>query len=333
MIEAFRAFWIALLCAAGLAYPIYLALQKLNARQTISQFVPEHAQKQGTPTMGGLIILPGLMLSLIVTPGGWPPAILVAGFALIGFLDDFVLPRTIKGSRGLSWKPKLLLEMLVACAVAYWQYRLGPDAPAWRGVIFVAFLILFFSNAYNFADGMDGLAGGLLLCIAPTALVIVLILGPEPTALAACAAMAAGILPFLLLNAPPAKVFMGDVGALPVGALLGWVFARIWFAEPPSGGCVDIAAPQALVVIVGLVLIVELVPVPLQILSVKLRKKRLFHRTPIHHSFQDKGWPETRVVALFLVAQLICSAAAISIASGYCPRVPVEPLSTGAGSR
>lgn len=317
-------FWISFLCAAVLTYPIYRFLLRVKARQTISEYVPEHQQKQGTPTMGGLIVLPGVLLVLALTPGGFSAAVLVAGFALIGFLDDFVVPRVMAGKRGLGWKEKLVLEVLIAGGVSYWQFA---SHSGWE-IALAAFIILFCSNAYNFADGMDGLAGGLLLCIAPAIIAVLSVVTSEPFAIAGCAALMGGILPFLVLNAPPARVFMGDVGALPIGALLGLAMVPAVLGE--SGGIEIHRNSIIALAVISLVLIFELVPVPLQILSVKLRKKRMFHRTPIHHSFQDKGWPETRVVATFLIAQLVCSIVGISIAFGMSPTLSAATHQSGA---
>ncbi len=310
MNEILTSFWISFLCAAVLAYPTYRLLLMLKARQTISEFVPEHQQKQGTPTMGGLIVLPGVLLVLALIPGGIPAAVLVAGFALIGFLDDFVVPRLMTGKRGLGWKEKLVLEVLIAGGVSYWLFA----SSGWLDVALAAFIILFCSNAYNFADGMDGLAGGLLLCIAPAIIAVVNVVSSTPFATLGCAALMGGILPFLLLNGPPAKVFMGDVGALPIGALLGCAMTPAFIGG--TSAIENHRNPIIALLFISLILIFELVPVPLQIVSVKLRKKRLFHRTPIHHSFQDKGWPETRVVATFLIAQLVFSVVGVSIAYG-----------------
>ena len=121
--------------------------------------------------------------------------------------------------------------------------------------------------------------------------------------------LAAAFVPFLFYNAPPAKVFMGDVGALPIGALLGWAFLLV---GRPQGVPMDLNLGGACVM--SLLLVAELLPVPLQVLSVKLRKgKRLFPRTPIHHAFQHSGWPETRVVWAFHLVQAVLVAVGVGI--------------------
>lgn len=309
----FRLALIAFLVSSISAPLILRALARWKSSQTISQYVPEHAGKQGTPTMGGLIVLTGLLVALALSgaPARWIWIGEILGFALIGFLDDFVMPRIRPGSRGLGWSPKLAMQLAVAIPYGVWTMRAHEGAGLGFAALAV-FVVLFCANAYNFADGLDGMAGGLAL---------ILVLGLHQLAnltgqvsvegLVAGAAVAGGLIPFLALNAPPARVFMGDVGALPIGAVLGMQFTELGGRGEGSG------LRWLALGVLGLVLIAELVPVPLQILSVKLRKgKRLFPRTPIHHAFQQAGVPETRVVAWFLLAQLLCVLAAWSIGAG-----------------
>jgi phospho-N-acetylmuramoyl-pentapeptide-transferase len=319
-------FWVAFGASAALAFPILQALIGLKSRQVVSQYVPEHSQKQGTPTMGGLIVVFGALFGLVAVacsaglpavwpnlaqpfPGGstawpidskilflWPYLVLLVGYAAIGFLDDFVVPRVLSGKRGLGWKQKLGLEILIAAlAMAYY-----PGATISACVVRV-FVILFFSNAYNFLDGMDGLAGGVGIFL----LIGLAMLDRGQTMVTYCAlVLIGGIVPFLALNAPPAKVFMGDVGSLPIGAWIGVMVLQL---------AASATANPISLVLISLVLVVELVPVPLQIASVKLRKKRLFMMTPIHHGFEKKGIAETRVVWGFILCQLMFSAASVSV--------------------
>lgn len=287
---------------SALAAPfVFRALVAMKSRQTISQYVPEHQQKQGTPTMGGLIILAGLAAALFAS-GDWVgPLLLTLGFAAIGFLDDFILPRVRKGSRGLEWTPKLLLQFAAVSPAAL----LVSVEHGLLGALGYAILILAFSNAYNFADGLDGLAAGILmiLCVG-----FITLGGPAPLAMALLGAT----IPFLFLNVPPARVFMGDVGALPLGALLGHL--AFVTAGSVTLGWVPVG-------VLSLLLAAELIPVPLQIASVKLRKgKRLFPRTPIHHAFQHAGVPETRVTGWFLLTQATLVGIAVSV-SKFLPEV------------
>jgi len=304
--DAASAFCIALLVAAVLAAPVFRLLLALKSRQEVSKFAPEgHQKKQGTPTMGGLIVLGGALAALFVEPGTAVPIGLLLGFALVGFLDDFVVPRALKGKRGLGWVPKLVLEVVAALGAFSAGGALARD-PVWVGL--AVFVVLFCANAYNFADGLDALAGGLLLALAPGFLLLAT-LWANPAVAVLIAALAGAMLPFLFLNAPPARVFMGDVGSLPVGAVLGWAIVQLagtsGLGEPARWG---------VLCVLGLVLIAELVPVPIQIASVKLTGRRVFPRTPIHHAFEHKGWPETRVTWTFLLAQAACSGIAAMLA-------------------
>ena len=303
-------FWTALAVAAILAKPVLSTLLSLNSRQTVSAHAPEgHQKKQGTPTMGGIVVVAGALAAMLVTGyRDFTAVALLVGFALIGFIDDFVVPRRFVGKRGLGWKQKILMQFAVAVGAALLSRS------SLIGVGLIVFLVLFFSNAYNFADGLDGLAGTLLLGLAGGLLVLGYLGDMRLVWTIPLVALLGGIVPFLFLNAPPAKVFMGDVGSLPIGAVLGYVVAE--FALGTRGASVGVLPLLA----ISLVMAAELIPVPLQILSVKLRKKRLFPYTPIHHAFEKAGWPETRVVFHFALVQLLLAALAIGLAVGVPAR-------------
>lgn len=305
-------FLIGAVTALILAHPIFRGLIALKSRQTVSQYVAEHAHKQGTPTMGGLIILAGAIPAM----GYWgyisgsshvlPAFVLVIGYALIGFVDDFVLPRAKKGSRGFGWIPKLVLQVGMA-AIAVWLDRDSITASSAAAFGLSVFLILFLANAYNFSDGLDWLAGSIFL-----------VLGASLTACAfrtgrtdwvfPLVGFLGGLLPFMMMNRPPAKVFMGDVGSMAIGALMGLVVADIAQMGAVSSGANSQYLMWLGLAVMSVVMFIEIVPPPLQILSVKLRKKRLFPMTPIHHAFQKAGWPEIRIVALFFAIQVVGSA-------------------------
>ncbi len=297
-----------------------LALMK--SKQTVSQFAPEgHQVKQGTPTMGGLIILAGVLgaMPFIEWWGGsiFPMAILIILFAIIGFVDDYVIPRMMPGKRGLGWKQKIVMQF-VAATIPLWLAGFGSPMTLAFGV----FVILFFANAYNFSDGLDGLSGTLLLglLIGMIGITGIITRGGEANMNPIIFLFLGAVLPFLYWNAPKAKVFMGDVGSLPIGAFLG----GFWFLCTPEqaqknlhlNSFTHIKFGMNIYVALGvwsLMMVAELVPVPLQIASVKLRKKKIFPYTPIHHAFEKAGWPETRVVFVFALLQLIFSMAAITI--------------------
>lgn len=292
------------LVTAVIGLPVLLALRRLGVSQRISEYVPEHSEKQGTPTAGGLMMLLAALatwgiIGLVDVTLPLPPDsvglwfLLIGGFALIGLLDDVVLPRmTLK--RGLGWIPKLILQFAVAVPVCA-SYIASEGGNLWfvgsllASVATASILVVGVANAVNFADGMDGLAAGVIVLAA-----IGLYMGGGDAFY--CAVLAGCALGFLVYNAPPARLFMGDTGSLMLGA--GFGFALLAQSQ---------ATPWLLVLLA--VLIAELVPVPLQIFWVKLFKRRLFLRTPIHHAFQYAGVPERRVVAGFLVLQAACSLA------------------------
>ena len=367
---------VALLVGFILAYPLLSLLRALKSRQEISQFVPEgHQKKQGTPTMGGLLILSAMLAAAALSdviarwllpaaqannytfyegdpadpnaPQMWAWFALVGAFALIGFVDDYIVPRLIKGKRGLGWIPKLTMQF---GAAFFAVPALGGDF-SWGFYALVALVVLFFANAYNFSDGLDGLAGSLGLILFGTAGTMALLLHLGAPTLWAFAAFGAFI-PFLILNAPPAKVFMGDVGSLPIGALFGlFVMLLIgptidlWAAEyrysefsfaitggvPGSDyfGRLDAWRSIPALVILSLVMIAEIVPVPLQIFWVKVFKRKLFPFTPIHHAFEKKGWPESRVVWTFALVQLALAIVSVAV---LLPAISTEVSVTTQGA-
>lgn len=253
--------------------------------------------------MGGLIILVGIAAAVFAWPTGMQtPALLAIGFSVIGFVDDYLWPRLKPGSRGLAWKPKLVLQLAAA-----WVPLLLADGRFMAMSIAMAVLIVAYANAFNFADGLDGLAGG-IAAILGSAFALIGLHAGHADMVVVSASIAGGSIAFLFWNAPPAKVFMGDVGSLPIGALFGWLAIRS--VDPGLRGGTDFLP----VLILSLVLVAELVPVPLQILAVKLWKRRIFPATPIHHGFEVKGWPESRIVWTFLLVQAIAAAIGVTLA-------------------
>lgn len=305
------------LCASAVAAPfVFKMLVAMKSRQNVSAHLAEHAHKQGTPTMGGIIVLIGLLCGMAFT---WRAEylgvlVLVLGFAAVGFADDFLVPKMKPGSRGLHWAPKLGLEIGAAVGAAFLT---GWNDPVQMGVF--VFLVLFLSNAYNFSDGLDTLAGGLgvILCLGFGAMGLATNWGlgnPEINIfrvsdffipqVSVALALGCAFLPFLFLNAPPARVFMGDVGALPIGAVFAWLASGLLMPTEKGDSYGFSVTYMIPIVILLIVMLVEIIPPPLQVLWVKVFKKRLFNfKTPIHHAFQEKGWPETRIVWLFHVVQ------------------------------
>ena len=314
------AFWTAFAVSALLARPVLLTLLRLNSRQTVSVHAPEgHQKKQGTPTMGGLVVVGGALAAMLVSGyRDFAAVLLLVGFALIGFVDDFVVPRRFVGKRGLGWKQKILMQLAVAVGAALVARANLPHAAL------LVFLVLFFSNAYNFSDGLDGLAGTILLGLGAGLFALGFLSEMRTALLVPVVALLGGILPFLFLNAPPARVFMGDVGSLPIGAVLGYVVGRFAIGRYDAVGD-HLFVGWGPLAVLSLVMAVELVPVPIQILSVKLRKKRVFPYTPIHHAFEKAGWPETRVVFHFALAQALLAILAVGMAVGLPSRPGSAP--------
>ncbi len=321
-----------LLCALPGKWAIG-ALRKLGAKQNVSLDAPAaHSAKQGTPTMGGLLILFSVMVCgwgylLISRPAQAPDSHLFAVllmmlfFGGIGFLDDYLSIKRGK-NLGLRAREKMLAQLLLA--VLFCVYLAKTSQPGWTtalsfalpggekivdiGVFYYLFLVLLivgFSNATNFTDGVDGLSSGVILLIALTIAVVTFALAPGIAFF--CVALAGALTGFLWWNAHPAKMFMGDTGSLALGAGLACA-AAVGKREIP-------------LIIASLVCWAELLSVILQVAVFQYRKKtkglefakanRLFRRAPLHHHFEEAGWKETLVVARFWIAGAICSVLAL----------------------
>jgi len=314
----FGPFWLALLISALLGWPMLLIMRRAKAHASISQYTPEHAGKAGTPSMGGIAPIFAVLVTVWLVRNSsynygdvpadfhWPAeqfnAILIglAGFGLLGFVDDFLIPRFMIGKRGLGWTQKLLIQLII---VALMVMSLGVASVELS--LTVGFIILFFANAVNFSDGLDGLCGGLL--IISTTFFMSGILG------FAAMAMVGALVPFMFLNAPPAKIFMGDVGALPFGAAFGVLLANSLVTQSENYSPTYVVA---VLIAVSLIFILELVLVPMQLLWVKVFKRRLIPASPVHHSFEKLGWPETRITATFLLIQFILTMIAMGSTLG-----------------
>lgn len=325
------AFWASFIIAALAAKPILSLLRAMKSRQTIDPHAPEtHKVKQGTPTMGGIIALVGMLAGIVafwVSPTLQfdirisrgesrillSALLLIVAFGLIGFVDDYLVPRMVKGKRGLGWRQKIVMQVLAAI-LGTLPLGLGPI-----GMILAVFAVLFCSNAYNFADGLDGLAAGIGLAYC-AALVMLGITGMMFGVVTVGLAVAGGLAVFLFLNAHPAKIFMGDVGSLPIGAVFGLCsFLMITSSRAPSPLFMQDGwdLPWLVPIALNLMLIAELVPVPIQVFWFKRTGRRIFRATPIHHGFEKAGWPETRVVAAFTLVQVLASALAYTFAGWY----------------
>jgi len=304
------AFLFALL-AGPLLIPI---LRRLKFGQQIRREGPQgHQKKAGTPTMGGTIIL--LALAIATLRFGDKNAelliLLVAslGYGLVGFLDDYI-KILFKRSLGLTAKQKLLGQLLVSAVVCYLLITIGHSTDlyvpfvdisiplGWLYFPFIIIMMLGMSNAVNFTDGLDGLLAG-TSAIAFGAYIIIAMKVHDPEVAIFSAAMLGAVLGFLVFNAHPAKVFMGDTGSLGIGG--GLAAAAI------------LTKAELLILIIGGVFVFELLSVVIQVVSFKTRGKRVFKMSPIHHHFELVGWSEWRVVLTFWIAGLLLAGVGLYI--------------------
>ena len=282
--------------------------------------------KQGTPTMGGLMILAGvfagtLLWADLTNPFVWVALLVTGGYGLLGFLDDYDKV-TKQHHAGLTGKQKLAAQFalaIVASALLIWFSTPSPTSPGletsiafpffkevllnlgWFYVAFAAFTIVGFSNAVNLTDGLDGLAIVPVMMAAAAFGVISYLVGnfvfseylqvhhaPGAGELAIfCAAIIGGGVGFLWYNAPPAKIFMGDTGSLALGGALGTV---------------AVSTKHELVLgIIGGLFVIEAASVMIQVAYFKATGKRIFLMAPIHHHFEKLGWAESTVVIRFWI--------------------------------
>ena len=286
-------------------------LRKLKFGQTEREEGPQsHLKKNGTPTMGGLVILASILLTSLIYIGKFteilPVLFMTLGFGLIGFLDDYIKV-VKKRSLGLTPLQKMALQFVVTGVFIYYYFKIaglytsikipfvsgdGFVMPTWLFIIFVFIVVLGTVNGVNFTDGLDGLASGVTVIVATFFTIAALSLNPSMTPITG--AVVGSLLGFLLFNTYPARVFMGDTGSLALG---GFVSSTALMLHMPL-----------FIVIIGLIYLVEVLSVILQVGYFKLTHgKRIFKMAPIHHHFELCGYSETQVVAAFsIVTALLC---------------------------
>ncbi|GAM02213.1 MULTISPECIES: phospho-N-acetylmuramoyl-pentapeptide-transferase [Sphingomonas] len=287
-----------------------------------------HLAKRGTPTMGGLMILTSMTLSILIwmnvfNPFVWACLFVTLGFGAIGFLDDYDKVRKAS-TAGVSGKTRLLLEFAIA-GVAAWII-MGQNGPhlylpftsrmyldlGYAYPLFAAFTIVAFGNAVNLTDGLDGLATMPVIIASVAFMVIVYLAGnvkfadylgiphvPGAGELAIfCGAVVGAGLAFLWFNAPPAAVFMGDTGSLALGGALGTIAV--------------VAHHEIVLGIIGGLFVVEAMSVIIQVFFYKRTGKRVFRMAPIHHHFEQLGWSEPTVVIRFWIIAFVLALAGLS---------------------
>lgn len=305
LLYTIAALFIAFAVVAVLGPIVIPGLKRLKVGQTEREEL-HHESKNGTPTMGGLMILIAVGIASIPftfhAPRMVPVLVLTLGFGIIGFLDDY-LKVVLRRSDGLLAWQKMLLEIVVTTIFAVYIIFFSdislmlriPFTGTFIDIGWVAIPILYFAvigtvNGVNFTDGLDGLSSSVTLPIAIFFAAASLMIGGEASPMAG--AVAGALMGFLLYNAYPAKVFMGDTGSLALG---GFVAGMAYVLQMPI-----------FIPIVGAIYAIEVISVILQVLYFKATHgKRLFRMAPIHHHFEKGGWSEPRIVAVFMVITIL----------------------------
>ncbi|MCM3710024.1 phospho-N-acetylmuramoyl-pentapeptide-transferase [Sporosarcina luteola] len=304
---------VAFLLTALIGTAIIPLLRRLKFGQSIREEGPEaHKKKAGTPTMGGLIFLSSIIITMIVlsyiyedvlTTQSIVLMIVLAGFGVIGFFDDFIIV-VMKRNLGLTSIQKLIGQIIIA-VIAFFLLKMGPfettvvlpftNFSVDLGIFYVAFLIFWlvgFSNAVNLSDGLDGLVAGTSTIAFAAFGVLGLVY--EQYDIATFAFVVSGaMLGFLLFNMKPAKVFMGDTGSLALGGAIAMLSILV--------------KQELLLLVIGIVYVIETLSVMIQVTSFKLTGKRVFKMSPIHHHFELSGWSEWKIVLVFWGVALIAA--------------------------
>ncbi|MBU8565120.1 phospho-N-acetylmuramoyl-pentapeptide-transferase [Virgibacillus pantothenticus] len=305
--------------------PVFIPfLRRLKFGQSIREEGPKsHLKKTGTPTMGGImivfsIVITSLIMSWKINPVGisyelWILLFVLVGYGLLGFLDDFI--KIIKKRNlGLTSKQKLLGQLIIALVIYFVLREQGfptyvsiPGTTVqlelgWGYALLIIFMLVGASNAVNLTDGLDGLLAG-TAAIAFGAFAILAWYGyPQNEVAIFALAVVGALLGFLVFNAHPAKVFMGDTGSLALGGAIA--------------GVAILTKLEIILVIIGGVFVIETLSVIIQVISFKTTGKRVFKMSPLHHHYELLGWSEWRVVTTFWLVGLVFAALGIYIEVG-----------------
>ena len=304
--------------------------QPVRSAEEVRELAELHGAKAGTPTMGGMMIVFTVLISVallvnLANPLVWAVMFVFVGLGLVGMVDDY-WKVVKKNSRGISACTKIMLQIVVAFTAGLFLYlhpaisgyirelhvpfHKGPVVQdmGWLCLPFFVLVIVGCSNAVNLTDGLDGLAIGCSITVALAYAAFCYLVGnqqlgekylliphsPYAGELSiVCLALVGAGLGFLWFNCHPAKVFMGDTGSL----ALGGAFATLAICSKH----------EAVLIIVGGVFVMEAASVILQVASFKLRGKRIFRMSPIHHHFELKGWHESQVIVRFWMLSLLCA--------------------------
>ena len=308
-------------------------LRALKMGQQVRDDGPQtHLTKQGTPTMGGLLLIAAIALSVLLWSDltnkyVWVVLFATLTFGGIGLWDDY-LKVVKKRSTGLRAVEKFGLQIAASLVIGVFLYFFSGDPAAaylsvpfakqlvinlgWFMIPFTALVVVGSSNAVNLTDGLDGLAAGLVAVAATANAVIVYVGGNRIIAdylkiqyipgsgelVVFCGALLGASLGFLWYNAHPAEVFMGDVGSLSLGGALGALAV--------------VTKHELILIITGGIFVAEVVSVMLQVASYKVTGKRIFRMAPIHHHFEQIGWPESKVIIRFWIVGIILALVSLS---------------------
>ena len=300
-------------------------LKRFQFGQIISEDAPEsHQKKAGTPSMGGIIILIAIIIGVVSYISKYsnligeqnfqktiPVFALIAGFALLGFIDDYLTIRPFKGIRGIASKPKSMIQFLLAVGFVSWLGVIDPQLGfkigsrvVFGGILYKAAAVLFIvgmANFVNITDGLDGLVTGLV----PIAVIPLLFVNSNALAASLMYAIIGACFGFLWFNCNPAKVFMGDTGSLALGVAL------------PAIAIVNHC--EIVLVISGLLFILDGLSSALQWAVFKYTRiktgtgRRIFKKSPVHHHFELSGIPEQEIVVKAWILQFVVSVIAIAV--------------------
>jgi len=305
--------------------PIFIPfLKRLKFGQNIREEGPKsHMKKTGTPTMGGLMIIVSIVAtSLIMAVKSSPDSIgyqlwlllfVFLGYGLLGFLDDFIKV-VMKRNLGLTSKQKMIGQIIIA--LIFYFVLVSQDFPTyiaipgtdvqfdlgWGYAILIIFILVGASNAVNFTDGLDGLLAGTAAIAFGAFGILAWYFFPQHEIAIFAISVVGALLGFLVFNAHPAKVFMGDTGSLALGGALGAIAILMKM--------------EILLVIIGGIFVIETLSVIIQVISYKTTGKRVFKMSPLHHHYELLGWSEWRVVTTFWLVGLLFAVLGIYIEVG-----------------
>ena len=305
----------------ALAFSILLAplvisvCKKLKASQSILHYVDKHAQKEGTPTMGGFIFLFAMLVGIffLISEQRFSSFFLILvtlSYALLGFLDDFLKVR-FHHNEGLKPYQKIIGQFGLALIVALYIYFSGRTSLNFFGLNFdigffiiplVVLVLLATTNSVNLTDGLDGLAGGVsFVYLLIFGIILTLAGNAEMNNLALVTfSLCGGLLGFLVVNSYPAKIFMGDTGSLALGGFIGTLAV--------------LTGLELILPIMGVMFVLSALSDIIQVLHYKRTKKRVFLMAPLHHHFEQKGVHENRIVVVYIV---ITTVMCLSVLGGY----------------